>query len=82
VASIQIYDNGDCDGSLGGGNGNDENSKKQTVHPVWPQVFVKGDEVQVYAIENEFDAHKHRNQVAAGKETVNANEEQRRADKQ
>ena len=75
VAAIQVDDDRDCYCSFGSGNRNDKNGKENTIQFMRPQVFIKSDEIEVYTIQDQLDAHQHRNKVTTGKESVDANKE-------
>lgn len=72
-----MNDDGNGYGCFGSGNGNDKKRKKQTVQLMIPQVFVKGNEVDVNAVQHQFNSHQHGDHIPAREETVNAYEKQR-----
>jgi hypothetical protein len=55
-----------------GGDRNYKQSKKQAIHFAGPHIFIKSNKVQVHAVQNEFNAHEHRNQIATGEKAVHA----------
>jgi hypothetical protein len=82
VVSIQVDDDGNGHSGFGGCNGDDENCEEQTVGLAGVQVFVEGDEVDVYAIQHELNGHEHGNHVPSGEHAVHADEEERSAHEQ
>ena len=47
-----------------------------------PEVLIKGDKIQVHAVQDQFNAHQHGDEVPSGEETVDADEEKRGADEE
>jgi hypothetical protein len=77
VAAVQVDDNGNGNGSFSGSNGDDENGEEDTIKFARPYVFVECDEIDIDAVQDELDTHENGDHVAAGKQTVHADEKQR-----
>jgi ribonuclease I len=80
VAAIKINNDGYGNGSLCRSDGYDKKNKKQSVHGLWPEVFIKGYEIQVHTIEDQFNAHEHGDEVPSGQKAINTREKEYGAD--
>ena len=76
---VQVNDDGDSNGRLCGGNGDDEQGKEQSVQFTRPQVVIKRDEIYIDTVQDELQRHEHGHQVPSRKESEHTDEEQRRA---
>jgi hypothetical protein len=79
MASVQVYDDRDGYSGFGGGDGDNENGEEKAIQAVRPEVFIEGDEIQADAVQHQFNAHQHGNEVPARKESIDPDEEKRRA---
>ena len=77
---LEIDDDGNGDCCFRCGYGDDENREKNTIQFPGPYVFVKGNEVQTYAVQDEFDAHEQGDQIPSSEETEHADEKKSCAD--
>jgi len=82
MASIQINNDRDRCCRFCCCNGDHEYGKEKTVQPVGPEIFVECNEIQVNAVQYQFDTHQHGNEVSSGEETIHTDEEKRDADKE
>jgi hypothetical protein len=74
-APVYINDDGNGDGSFGGGDRNDEHGKKVALEIVRVQIPVKCHEINIDRIQYQFYRHQDGNQVLSRKESVNTEEE-------
>jgi hypothetical protein len=78
--AINIYDQGNGDGSFCRGNGHDNQSEEVSFQPVRKQVMVEGNKVDVHGIQHEFNTHEHRDQVSADEHAHQSDKEYNRAE--
>ena len=76
MAPIEIYNYSDRHSCFSCRDRNDKNGKEKSVHPVWPEIFIKSNKIQVHAVQYQFYAHQHCDQVSPGEETEHADKEQ------
>lgn len=73
---VNMNDDGNGNSGFGSGNGNDKECKEHSIQLMIPQVFVKSNEVDVNAVQHQFNGHQHGDHIPAREETVNAYEKQ------
>jgi hypothetical protein len=81
VCPVQVDDDSNCHRSFCGSYSDNEYGKEKAVQPVGPEIFIKSDKVDIYAVQDELNTHEHRNKIAPCKKTVHSNEEECRTDK-
>jgi hypothetical protein len=82
MTAIQVYDYGDRHSRLGCSNRNYKNGEKDPIQFVRIQVFIEDNEVDIYAIQDQFNCHEHCDHIAPGKQPVCPDKKQRGTDKQ
>jgi hypothetical protein len=75
VTSVKVNNNGNGNSSFRSGDRNYEDRKKQAVQFIREEVFVEGNKIDIYTIQNQFQRHQHRDHVPTGKKAVHANKE-------
>ena len=75
--AINIDDDGNGDGRLGGSNTNGKESEEETVELSGIEHAVESCEVDVNGIEDQLSGNEHGNQIATRDESEHANEEQK-----
>jgi hypothetical protein len=73
-------DDGNRHGRFSSRYGNHKQGEKQSIQLSGIKVFIEGNEIQIYAVQNQLDTHKHRNQVAPDQKPIHPDEEQDEAD--
>src|SRR5688572_22920002 len=82
MTTVEVDDNSDSDGRFGCRDGDDEQGKEQTIHFVWPEIFVECYKIQVHAVQDQLNAHEHGDQVPSREKSIHTNKEKCRADEQ
>ncbi len=80
MTAVQVNNDGYGHSSFSRCDGYYKQGEEQTVHLPGPQVFIKGDKIQVYAVQDELYTHQHGDKVSPGEETIHADEKQRSTD--
>jgi|SRR5882757_5436174 len=79
---VQIDNDGNGYGGFRGSNGNNEQSKENPLQLVRVQIFIKGNEINIHAVQDELHRHQHRDEVPPGKKTISPDKKKGSADKQ
>jgi len=74
MATVQVDDDRDGNGSFSGSDRDDKQGKKQPIQLTGPQVFIERYKIQVHTVQDKFNAHEHRHKVSPGKKAIDANE--------
>src|SRR5215207_7451776 len=82
MAPVQVDDDGNGHRRFRSGNGDNEQSKENTVKLLRVEIFVEGYKIDVDTIETKFNRHEHRNEIAACEQAIHPDKEKGRTYKQ
>jgi hypothetical protein len=82
MTPVQINDDRNRNSSLSSCYRNHEYCKKYTIQFMLPQIFIESNKVEVNAVQYQFYAHQHGDQVSPGEKTKYAYKKQGGTDKQ
>ena len=76
MTAVKINDDCNCYCRFRSSNRDDENGKENSIELIRVQIFVEGNEVDIYGIQNKLNSNQHGDHVPARDETVDADEEE------